>query len=125
MVEPGDTVSQTLKKEFGEEAMNSLEMTQSKRDEMKKQLNSFFKEENGEIVYSGYVDDPRNTDNAWMETVACNFHDDKGDIVGKFELQAGDDACDLKWMDIGSELNLYASHKHFLHNVAKLRKAHW
>lgn len=29
-------------------------------------------------VYKGYVDDPRNTDNAWMETVAVNFHDEKG-----------------------------------------------
>ena len=29
-------------------------------------------------VYRGYVDDPRNTDNAWMETVAINFHDGKG-----------------------------------------------
>jgi len=29
-------------------------------------------------VYKGYVDDPRNTDNAWMETVAVNFHDELG-----------------------------------------------
>lgn len=31
-------------------------------------------------VYKGYVDDPRNTDNSWMETVAVNFHDDLGII---------------------------------------------
>lgn len=24
------------------------------------------------------MDDPRNTDNAWMETVAVNFHDESG-----------------------------------------------
>ena len=29
-------------------------------------------------VYSGYVDDIRNTDQSWMETVAVNFHDDTG-----------------------------------------------
>ncbi len=29
-------------------------------------------------VYSGYVDDIRNTDNSWMETVAMNFHDETG-----------------------------------------------
>ena len=29
-------------------------------------------------VYSGYVDDIRNTDHAWMETVAMNFHDETG-----------------------------------------------
>jgi len=26
-------------------------------------------------IYSGYCDDPRNTDNAWLEIVACNYHD--------------------------------------------------
>ena len=31
-----------------------------------------------------YVDDPRNTDNAWMETVAFNFHDESGDKVPIF-----------------------------------------
>ena len=32
-------------------------------------------------IYRGYVDDPRNTDNAWMETVVINFHDEIGDKV--------------------------------------------
>ena len=29
----------------------------------------------GEKFYEGYCDDPRNTDNAWLEIVACNYHD--------------------------------------------------
>lgn len=33
------------------------------------------------------MDDPRNTDNAWMETVAVNFHDETGDIFGCIKLQ--------------------------------------
>lgn len=32
-------------------------------------------------IYKGYVDDPRNTDNAWIETIAMNFHDDTGEIL--------------------------------------------
>lgn len=40
-------------------------------------------------VYSGYVDDPRNTDNCWMETVAVNFHDEDGTSVSKISLKAG------------------------------------
>ena len=32
-------------------------------------------------LYVGYCDDPRNTDNAWMETVAMNFHDESGTYV--------------------------------------------
>ena len=45
---------------------------------------------------SGYVDDPRNTDNAWMETTAFLFHDSEGDKVAKFDLKAGDDAKDVR-----------------------------
>ena len=32
-------------------------------------------------IYRGYVDDPRNTDNAWMETVVMHFHDECGEKV--------------------------------------------
>ena len=32
-------------------------------------------------VYKGYVDDPRNTDNAWMEAVAVSIHfPDQSDV---------------------------------------------
>ena len=41
MVEPGDTVSATLKKEFGEEAMNSLEATPEEK-KIKEQVNELF-----------------------------------------------------------------------------------
>jgi ADP-ribose pyrophosphatase len=30
-------------------------------------------------LYKGYLDDPRNTDNAWVETEVWNFHYDIGD----------------------------------------------
>lgn len=32
-------------------------------------------------IYKGYVDDPRNTDNAWMETEAVNYHDETGNFT--------------------------------------------
>lgn len=75
-------------------------------------------------VYRGYVDDPRNTDNAWMETVAYNFHDD-GDTFRNINLSAGDDAKSVKWMDIDSNLKLYASHKNLIKEVAQKHNANW
>jgi len=42
MVEPGDTVSSTLKKEFSEEALNSLEMEEEKKKEMEKKFKCIF-----------------------------------------------------------------------------------
>ena len=42
MVEPGDTVSTTLRKEFGEEAMNSLEASPKEKKKIEEQLNQLF-----------------------------------------------------------------------------------
>ena len=76
-------------------------------------------------MYEGYVDDPRNTDNSWMETVAKNFHDETGDAFNRVNLRAGDDAASVSWIDVGHEMKLYASHCDFLSRVATLRKAYY
>ena len=60
MVDPGETISATVKREFREEALRS-----NVDDNYVKRLFS-----NGYKLYESYVDDPRNTDNAWLETVA-------------------------------------------------------
>ncbi|XP_053375162.1 ADP-ribose pyrophosphatase, mitochondrial-like [Mercenaria mercenaria] len=123
MVDPEEERTATLIREFGEEALNSLEATDEGKIKIKETLTHFFKD--GLKIYKGYVDDPRNTDNAWMETKAMNFHDDDGTGVGAFNLHAGDDAADVKWKDIDSGLELYASHIDFIRDTAKERNAHW
>ena len=115
MVEPGDNVSITLKKEFGEEALSSLECTDEEKVAINKKLTSLFK--SGSIVFKGYVDDPRNTDNAWMETVAVNVHDASGHCFDHFKLKAGDDAKNVQWTAITPGLDLYASHAKFINTV--------
>ncbi|XP_019408356.1 PREDICTED: ADP-ribose pyrophosphatase, mitochondrial isoform X4 [Crocodylus porosus] len=76
-------------------------------------------------VYKGYVDDPRNTDNAWLETEAVNYHDESGETMDNLPLEAGDDAGKVKWVDISEKLKLYANHSHFIKLVAEKRGAHW
>lgn len=123
MVEPGTEVSLTLVKEFREEALNVCHKDQEKAQKMTEELkNNLFT--NGSTIYEGYVDDPRNTDNAWMETVAKNFHDEK-EITYSFKLEGGDDACHARWQECSSSLNLYASHKDFIETTVKKRGAHW
>uniref|UniRef100_A0A8C7UUR9 Nudix (nucleoside diphosphate linked moiety X)-type motif 9 n=1 Tax=Oncorhynchus mykiss TaxID=8022 RepID=A0A8C7UUR9_ONCMY len=63
-------------------------------------------------VYNGYVDNPRNNDNSWMETGALNFHDDTGNSVSELPMQVGDDAGQVHWIDLDSV-------------IAKERHAHW
>ena len=76
-------------------------------------------------MFKGYVDDPRNTDNAWMETVACNFHDEDGTTVGRIPLTAGDDACAVQWLTIDKPIQLYASHSKFVEAVCTKRGAYF
>lgn len=45
------------------------------------------------LLYKGYLDDPRNTDNAWMEAEVWNFHYDIGD---NFELRMSEVSIN-KW----------------------------
>ena len=42
---------------------------------------------NGVEIFRGYSDDSRNTDNAWIETVVFNYHDDDGSLLADVALQ--------------------------------------
>ncbi len=79
--------------------------------ELKEETNVDLKFTDKDIVYQGYVDDMRNTDNAWMETTGAHKHIDYKESL-TFELSANDDAQDVRWEEINDELfdKLFASH---------------
>jgi len=114
MVDCGELVSATLRREFSEEAGN---VPIDQREHFESLMERLFNPANGCEVYRGYVDDPRNTDHAWMETTAMHFHcpPELGQIL---QLHAGDDAIGVQWLEIGDHVaqytNLYASHKTFV-----------
>ncbi|XP_054996349.1 ADP-ribose pyrophosphatase, mitochondrial isoform X1 [Sorex araneus] len=124
MVDPGEKISATLRREFSEEALNSLQKSSAEKRQLEEQLHKLFSQDHL-VIYKGYVDDPRNTDNAWMETEAVNYHDETGEIMDNLALEAGDDAGKAKWVDINDQLQLYASHAQFIRHVAEKRDAHW
>lgn len=88
------------------------------------EIEDFF-DKNGIEIYSGYVDDPRNTDNAWIETVAFNFHDETGSILNSIKLEAGDDAKNVRWLDLDESIQLYANHKQIVKAVSERMNSHW
>lgn len=45
MVDPGEKISATLKREFGEEALNSLQKSPEEKAELEKQLHKLFSQE--------------------------------------------------------------------------------
>jgi len=123
MVDPGEQISSTLKREFMEEALNIADEIEDKREILEAKIEEFFS--SGVEVFRGYVDDPRNTDNAWIETMAVHFHDEENKSMGLLPLTAGDDARNVRWMDISRHMKLYANHSEFIKTVAANIGAHW
>ena len=115
MVEAGQTVSQTLRNEINEEACNNMDpKNASKEIDVIFEKNTNDDGSIGNIVYRGYVDDPRNTDSRWLETTAVHFHC-SGKLAKAIKLEAGDDAKKVAWVNMTSldsrYRNLYANHK--------------
>ncbi|XP_053896501.1 transient receptor potential cation channel subfamily M member 2 isoform X3 [Malaclemys terrapin pileata] len=83
----------------------------------------------GAEVYKGYVDDPRNTDNAWIETVAINMHfEDQSDVQMKrlnSFLQGSDPEPCVWWQLVDKRIPLYANHRELLQKVTALLGAYY
>jgi len=93
MVDKGEEISRTLARELEEETGVVLDISK------------------GALIYQGYMDDPRNTDNAWMETTAKHMHLDP-ETAEKLNPKAGSDAKTARWLSLTPDTvsNLYASH---------------
>ncbi|OGU06536.1 MAG: NUDIX hydrolase [Geobacteraceae bacterium GWC2_58_44] len=93
MVDRGEEISATLTRELMEETGVTLDMSR------------------GCLIYQGYVDDPRNTDHAWMETTAKHLHLEP-ETARRLDLVAGSDARAVRWLALTPEGigKLYASH---------------
>ena len=119
MVDSGEAVSTTVRREFEEEAGALTEAEQAKR--FRGMADTLFGS-GGEVVYRGYVDDPRNTDNAWMESTVFHFHC-RPQLGRMLPLHAGDDAKAVMWLTVNESepryKRLYASHKDWVDSVHK------
>jgi ADP-ribose pyrophosphatase len=99
MVDDGEHISAALKREFTEEAASKCDPAL---------VADIFG--CGLKVYEGYVDDPRNTNNAWMETSVYVYKAPSTVI----ELCAGSDATRARWINVDELTHLYADHRMFL-----------
>ena len=97
MVDEGEDIATTVARELSEETGAAL---------------SF---EGAVTLFAGVVDDPRNTDNAWMETTVLHKHLSAAE-ANTMKLQAGDDASAVQWVDVDQQLisAMYASHGDYL-----------
>jgi len=106
MVDAGEKVSATVRREFEEEAVN-LPNEQARADASALLERLFSGAAGASPLYRGYVDDPRNTDHAWLETQAFHFHCEGA--VARLNLAAGDDAAHAFWLDCDASNAHYQS----------------
>lgn len=66
----------------------------------------------GRLIYQGIVNDPRNTDAAWIETSAFVFT-----VPEALEVSANDDAKEARWVPLAELPPLYASHQEIVENA--------
>ena len=72
LVDVGEPASVSLLREFQHETGGAFGASAAEKGKMEKLVKMLFS--SGEILHRGYVDDPRNTDHAWIETTAVHFH---------------------------------------------------
>lgn len=97
MVDEGEDIATTVARELSEETSANLDFS------------------NATKIFAGVVDDPRNTDHAWMETTVLHKHLTAQEQA-QLSLVAGDDASAVHWVDIDQELlsSMYASHADYV-----------
>ncbi|XP_072724021.1 transient receptor potential cation channel subfamily M member 2 isoform X4 [Ciconia boyciana] len=83
----------------------------------------------GTEIHKGYLDDPRNTDNAWVETVAISVHFNNQNDVEMKRLNSFLQGCDpelcIRWQVLDKRIPLHANHKELLHKVSTLLGAYY
>jgi ADP-ribose pyrophosphatase len=79
-----------------------------------------------EVIFQGYMEDPRNTDNAWVETKISHIHA-TGSTMQNIYLMASTDpnVVQVSWAVVHKRMNLYAQHAHALEAVVKKLGAFW
>eukprot|EP00043_Microstomoeca_roanoka_P012871 m.125316 g.125316 ORF g.125316 m.125316 type:complete len:1141 (-) comp15614_c1_seq5:98-3520(-) len=122
-VDNGEDIATTNGREFIEEALGIKEQNGRLSKEEEDAVNNLFS--SGELVGRIYSSDPRNTDNAWVETFCVNFHDESGRYASRLRLQGGDDATHARWMMVHGGLNLFASHNKLIKLVTELHGAYY
>lgn len=72
------------------------------------------------LLYKGYVDDPRNTDNAWVEAEVWNFHYDFADT---FDTRILEEAS-VKWKEVSPYVKLVGNEAVIVQEAARIHDAY-
>lgn len=122
-IDLGESLNTALKREFLEEATNYIKANTSEKKFLLNLVN--FNLINGKVVYTGYDDSSRNTDNAWIEVTAVHFHEGSNNTFGFFPLIGNDGFLTAKWVDIDKNLFLSSTNKEVMDKIIFKMNCHY
>ncbi|ESO93554.1 hypothetical protein LOTGIDRAFT_161660 [Lottia gigantea] len=120
---PDKKLEEILMTVFAREALGTLMDDPKERPLLLQKLKKL--SEKGRVIYEGYADDERNTDNSWSESRLILYHDDTGEILDNIKLRAGDTVCATAWITASSTMTFWGAHEEFLRMVTDDLKAHF
>ena len=75
-------------------------------------------------IHSGLLDDPRNTDNAWIETLAINYHDDAGLLNGiEFSEPGIPGTSPVQWTRVAADSLICSEQQQLLRELSAAHQA--
>lgn len=119
-INPEDNLPNSLKKIFNISTLKQLKLSDHAISKSMEALRGVMI--NRQVIYEGFLDDERNTDNAWIETAVYNYHLAREELsVGKFFLNEKKlKESKLKWMKLTENTPLLEHDKlWYLKEVAK------
>lgn len=118
MVEAGEIVSPIVKHCLGATAVLRLSRSNIEKRAIADALQHLF--DTSTEIYRGATNDPRDTDNAWVESCVYNFHDENGSATAHFPLAAGNEAWQPAWITLSPHLRIDQNHLPFIKRVRDL-----
>ena len=82
-IRENESISSAHKRTFLETAMALSKKSEEEKLKLQQQVDSWM--HSGIVLYKGYFDDARNTDNSWIEVHAVNYHQEDDQLPEEFE----------------------------------------
>lgn len=113
-----DGVNPVIRKVFG------LEPDQVQDNEDLQEVEAILK--NSKLFFKGLTCDPRDTDNAWVESSVMHVHDDTN-ILSKYEMTEGANPAIkfVSWATIHKDMVMFANHQKILEKIVEQMNALW
>lgn len=114
----------TLQKQLLEEALNlEFDLPPEVVVRYQEKIGAAFV--NKTLIYRGYVENPRNTDNAWIESTVFHVHDEEYISVATLPLPLEEESDRPMWRDVDFSLPLFPGYYELVKKIASNMKAHW